>query len=134
MSGRMTIRGGETDPAAIVDDWRLLWTEPGHDGSTRRVFINSQGYIKSEGFTPRETLDALTQVCRAYRDGDIKQNPDMRCILQLPHSLHAQLTMELGYDPLHDPEWIEWAVRQPELQPFVCIPANYARGLKMRAE
>lgn len=88
----------------IVEDWRVV-EQYWHFGTLKRVLINSQGYIKNEGYTPAEVDDLILRRCRAFRDGEIggkAKRFGLTPVVSVPVHVVEQLWAEHGTDPFAD--------------------------------
>lgn len=112
------------DPAQpVVEDFRLIHEE-WVGGSRRRIYLNSQHFIRSENYTPAEVNDAVAELCRARRDGDIPQpTRDREHIISVPEGIMNQIWVKNGCNPMQDEETFhDLVVSNADLAAFRCSP------------
>lgn len=106
--------GGSND--LIIEDFRLL-QEEWVGGTRRRIYLNSQGYMRAEGYTPESANDQVIQMCKAAASE--KQSGELRLAASIPDHIINQIWLETGQNPLEDEETTrDLILNNPDLRDF----------------
>ncbi len=90
----------------VVEDFHLI-DERWVGGTRRRLYMNSQGYLRNEGYTPEEANACLIDLCRAVRDGDLPNGKELRLVASIPDQIVNQLWVEHGFNVLEDDDMLK---------------------------
>ena len=112
--GLILNKGGEVS----VEDWKLI-KEDYVLGTRRRIWVNSQGHLRHEGYTRGELNSFVLDACKAYRERDPSSSDDFRHTMSVPNHIIDQMWIENGADPLSDPDMMrDLLLNNPDLAAF----------------